>query len=422
MPTETKKKSTGVFQLKNGNWGYRVVTEVNGFRKDHRRNVDPEGNPFKTQAAAARARAKALQEFNENHTPIPKGPSKRKNSIEAPENQLNQITFDYVFAKFCENGRNDRAPATKRKQDSLWKNHIGPKFGERLIKSVSVAEINDYLVFLYYVEARAYLYVEGFLKMFYLIYGQAYSRGYISIDLYNKMCVNQSTKIRMPKMKVDEDMDIVAFSQEELHLLDAYFVGTNAETAYMLGRYCGLRINEAYGLKWGNVNFEENYILIDRQMRYENGIISLVQPKTRNAIRKVVMCDKLKEYLLGVYQNLQIAKHMMEQQRRQNQTYIIDVDGKRISSLELVNCLPNGNIQTINSMKYHAKNIKSQLGINFRFHYLRHTFGTMLASMNTPIILLCAQMGHSKIETTKKYYISKSKLNTSELLQNLNQI
>ena len=57
----------------------------------------------------------------------------------------------------------------------------------------------------------------------------------------------------MPKIKIDEDDEIVSFSIEETDALDKYFKGTNAETAYMLGRYCGLRINECYGLLWSNV-------------------------------------------------------------------------------------------------------------------------------------------------------------------------
>ena len=58
----------------------------------------------------------------------------------------------------------------------------------------------------------------------------------------------------MPKMKVNEDTDIVSFTKDELARLDVYFQGTNAETAYLLGRFCGLRINECYGLKWENVD------------------------------------------------------------------------------------------------------------------------------------------------------------------------
>ena len=80
----------------------------------------------------------------------------------------------------------------------------------------------------------------------------------------------------MPKMKVDEDTDIVSFSKEKIAQLDQYFTGTNAETAYLLGRYCGLRINECYGLKWENVDIEKGIILIDRQMQHQEGIIKLV--------------------------------------------------------------------------------------------------------------------------------------------------
>ena len=64
----------------------------------------------------------------------------------------------------------------------------------RFIDEISVAEIQDYLSFLYYSEGRAYRYVEAFLKMFYLIFGQAYSRNYLDVDTYNKLCINKDTK------------------------------------------------------------------------------------------------------------------------------------------------------------------------------------------------------------------------------------
>ena len=131
-----------------------------------------------------------------------------------------------------------------RKQDSLWKNHIAKKFGNRFVDDIRVSEAMDYLSLLYYQEGKAYKYVEALLKMFYLIFGQAYSRNYLGVDTYNTLCVNKNTRIHMPKMKIDEDDEIVAFSIEETDALDKYFKGTNAETAYLLGRYCGLRINE----------------------------------------------------------------------------------------------------------------------------------------------------------------------------------
>ena len=55
--------------------------------------------------------------------------------------------------------------------------------------------------------------------------------------------MRKDVRIQMPKMKVDEETDIIAYDAEQVQKLDEYFIGTNAETAYMLGRYCGLRIN-----------------------------------------------------------------------------------------------------------------------------------------------------------------------------------
>ena len=59
-----KKNSTtddaGVFQLDNGYWGYRYVIKVDGQRKDARRTMDEFGKPFKTKAAAKRARQQAI--------------------------------------------------------------------------------------------------------------------------------------------------------------------------------------------------------------------------------------------------------------------------------------------------------------------------------------------------------------------------
>ena len=177
-------------------------------------------------------------------------------------------TVAEVYREYCEKGRSGKAYATIRKQDSLWDNHLCARFGKRYIDEISVAEIVDYLTELYYTDGLAYKYVESFLKMFYLIFGQAYSRNYLDVDTYSKLCLNKGTKIHMPKMKTSEEDDIAIFTREELARMDEYFTGSNGETAYLLGKYCGLRINECYGLRWENVNLENGTILIDRQMFY----------------------------------------------------------------------------------------------------------------------------------------------------------
>ena len=392
----TKTTSAGVFQLPNGMWGFRYAFMLNGKQKDLKRTKDDSGNPFKTERAAIKARESTIIQV-------------QAELLQPPNPVKKRMTVAEVYAEYCENGRCGKAYGTTRKQDSLWKNHLSKKFGKRYIDDISVAEIVDYLSFLYYQEDRAYSYVESFLKMFYLILGQAYSRNYLDVDTYNTLCVNKNTKIHMPKRKIDEDDEIVAFSIEETNDLDEYFKGANAETAYLLGRYCGLRINECYGLMWSNIDFDNDCIHIEQQMQYQEGLITLSPLKTRNAKRTLYMNSKLKNHLLAVKAEIGAANINIPNVRKQNQTIITDTNGKPVSSLLLVNSLDNGKIQTVNSMKYHSKKIKQTLGIEFKYHYLRHTYGTRLAEQNMPSHLLCNQMGHASSKVTEKYYIAMSK-------------
>ena len=281
-----RKNDTGVFQLDNGYWGYRYAIRIDGKSRESKKVKDEFGNPFKTKSSAVKARQQAI--MNE------------KINAAAPQLKRPRKKVSEVYDEYCEFGRAGKAYATIVKQDSLWNNHIKSKFGKRYVDDISVAEINDYLAELYYTENRAYSYTESFLKIFYLIFGQAYSRNYLNAEQYDKLCKNKDTKIHMPKMKIDEDTDIVTFSDEQMITLSEYFKDTNAETAFMLGKYCGLRINECYGLKWCNVDFDNDIIKIDRQIQYQNGVIKLVSLKTRNARRDIVMSTPLREYLLSV--------------------------------------------------------------------------------------------------------------------------
>ncbi len=403
-----KRNAESVFQKDDGFWGYRFVVKIAGKRVERRGSFDECGNKLRTKREAMAAREAAIVNLRIEKTEKPK---------------IIRRTVKEVFEEYCKTGRKDRAYQTIRKQDSLWENHLRDRFGSRYVDDISSADVVDYLSELYYDDGLAFKYVESFLKMFYLIFGQAYSRNYLDVDIYNKLCVNKNTKIHMPKLKTEDDTDIVAFSKEELAVLDEYFKGTNAETAYLLGRYCGLRINETFGLKWSNVDFENGTILIDRQMQYQEGLIKLIGPKTINSKRTIIMCEPLKRHLEEKKRQRDEDEKRFTALRQQNRRQIEDVVSKcMVLSTELVNCLPDGKIQTVNSFKYPSRDIKARLGINFKYHYLRHTFGTMMAEMNTPTHLLCNQMGHGNIHVTQQYYIAVSRNGMDILRNNLNML
>ena len=346
-----QKKDSGVFQTEKGLWGYRFTLLIEGKRISRRKFTDSDGNKLTSKKQAVKAREEAIIQAHLD---------------EERKRLITRKTFDQVYNEYCEKGRAGRAYMTIRKQDCLWRNHIKQSFGKRYIDEISVAEINDYLAEKYYKDGYSFRYTESFLKMFYLIFGQAYSRDYLDVDSYNKLCLNKNTKIHMPKLKADDDTDIVAFTREEMKILDDYFRGTNAETAYLLGMYCGLRINEAFGLKWDHVDLEAGTILIDRQQQYQNSLIKLVPVKTRNGNRTVYLSERMKVYFQKLAERRAEDAIKYKAVREQKQRFIEDLDGKNISSTELVNCLPDGTIQTVNSMKYPTRHIKEKLGMLLR--------------------------------------------------------
>ena len=163
------RRDAGVFRLENGCWAYRFTVKVDGETITRRKTVDDNGLKFRTKTDAIKAREVALQDAIAQR--VKKKPTYRH-------------TIKEVFEEFCESGRTDRAYRTIQKQDRLWRNHLCERFGKRFCDDVSPAEVIDYLSELYYVEGFSYQYTQSFLKMFYLIFGQAYSRNYLDVDDY----------------------------------------------------------------------------------------------------------------------------------------------------------------------------------------------------------------------------------------------
>lgn len=156
-----KLNDTGVYRKKNGFWEYRFGVVVNGKTIFKKRSTDEYGNKLKTKSEAVAARDAAIVAV------------KTERTVEPP---ILRRTVKEVFTEYCETGRKDRAYQTIRKQDSIWENHLRERFGDRYCDEISSADVMDYLSELYYVDNRAFRYLESFLKMFYLIFGQTYSR------------------------------------------------------------------------------------------------------------------------------------------------------------------------------------------------------------------------------------------------------
>ena len=90
-----KQEYAGVYQLKDGYWGYRYAIVINGKTKSNKKIKDDSGNPFKTPKQAAKARERAIAEERiKNMLPIKKEVVRKK--------------VEEVYREYCEKGRSGK--------------------------------------------------------------------------------------------------------------------------------------------------------------------------------------------------------------------------------------------------------------------------------------------------------------------------
>ena len=412
-------KYTGVTQNNDGSWTYRIKIKLpDGSVKDTRIKKDSRGNPFLTARQAFEAK-------KEHEAKIRANPDDN-----APKQKI--VTLQDVYDNYLNTEAKKKAPATLRKQDSMWRNHISPIFAKRDINSITIIELDTFLVNLY--KNKSYKYTEGFLKFFYLLFGHADRMEVIDPDRYLRMFATKNKRLEMPEITQEdnakEEEGAVTFDDEELKIIKNAFESEdgNLKLAFYLGLYAGLRISECFGLRWQDIDWNTKTMRITRQMQYVNGEVRLCPVKTLKSVRTVIIPEEL-------YAELEFQDSFQAQQKkllgngyRNTERVYDEVSDSWIVGGDFVNRKKNGELLTVNSMKYWSKKItpllhahaeriaRAKKGIHldeivpikykdFKYHYLRHTYASNCAAQNISMYKLMDMMGHKKIDTTKKYYI-----------------
>lgn len=406
-----KINDTGLYQNKNGTWYYRIkmAADAKGNPVDVKKSRDDNGQPFKTKSACKLARDKKLAEIQN------KGIEKRDNY---------PLTLQDMWDVFLAKEAAKKAKSTVAKHSSIWKNYIKDRYGKKKLKDISVSNMEAILVEMYN-SGLQYSYVEGVLKVFYLLYGIAYREHAIDPALYTRMFLEKGTKLRMPPKRAEEENEEHknrVFQKWEIKQIFDIVKGTCLETAFLFGYYCGLRIGEVFGLRWSDINWDKGTIKIRRQLQYNDNAFEIGPVKTHKALREIEMPIILQRHLIDKYRE---QERLKTERGYRNTEHVINNDKERtvLIGADFINRKENGELLTINSVKYYAKKIKEKTDVkDFKFHSLRKTHLTQMAALNTPIYELMYRAGHSKVDTTMSFYLSDDEIAKKKLVQNLNSL
>ena len=195
--------------------------------------------------------------------------------------------------------------------------------------------------------------------------------------------------------------------------------------AFLTACYTGMRTGEVFALTWNDIDLKNRIIKINKTVyakdKEKKGRWYLGTTKTAGSCREIYICDTL--YLvLSNYKKIQneYKKEYGKKYKRYSLEKVKNKYGKLIEyrviecnsnrkRIEMVFTRKDGTYSGTDIVRYPFKIIHNELRIKCRFYDLRGSFATITLRNGCEIKDVAEVLGHKRIETTEKYYISSTK-------------
>lgn len=182
---------------------------------------------------------------------------------------------------------------------------------------------------------------------------------------------------------------LYVFSKREQKKIIDYTVNRKKgkDIGIALTLYTGLRIGEICALKWGDINFKKNYLVVNKTIQRiymkndkkneRKSKVIITTPKTGNAIRMIPI-------------NYEFAKFLKEL-KKDDDCYILSSKTKYIEPRTF--------------RKYYYRVLRKLEINNMNFHSLRHTFASNCIRLGCDYKTVSELLGHSSVNITLNIYV-----------------
>lgn len=292
-----------------------------------------------------------------------------------------RLSFAEVAARYIDHVEHvmQRKPSTVRDYRGYVRKHLGPYFGGKDIARISPDEVAAYLR----------------LKSRHGLSAKTVTHHLVFAHGVFRFAVKRGFAVRNPVAAVDRPRSVRAnpdfryLGPEEFEaLLRAVpddVLGPTDSALYLTAGMTGLRQGELVALRWRDVDWSAGRIRVRRN--YTGGHWGT--PKSKRSSRAVPMADRVAA---------ELERHFG------NSAFQGDDD--------LVMSHPQtGNPYDANKIRQRFYAAMQNAGLGhlvgqkngITFHSLRHTYGTRMASVGTPMRTLQEWMGHRTVQTTEIY-------------------
>jgi integrase len=303
----------------------------------------------------------------------------------------NKITFADFCTQYLEIKQSTLSPQTYNFYSKVIEEELMPMFARLKLKDLRTYHIQQFVQYLATEKKRldgregriAASTVKRYTTVLRSIVTTAYKLEYIEDD------IGRSRRIEFPK---EETKEVEVFTLEEVSDIlkalesEPWHIRAMIEVAL----FTGCRRGEIVGLKWADIDFENQRISVKRSIyKLSDGKAREKEPKSKTSIRTISiperLCKTLTEYRLQ--QNRHIA-------------YL----GDSWKNLDYVFTEEDGYVMNPQTPTKQFDHFLKRHGIrHLKFHGLRHTSATMLLANGCDIKTVSSRLGHADITTTNIY-------------------
>ena len=199
-----------------------------------------------------------------------------------------------------------------------------------------------------------------------------------------------------------EDTEKVFLKEEKMEKIIQAIDDNKISTPAFLASKYGFRRGEAVGLRWSDIDFENNTITVcnsvvdvenkDKNAKNKKKQVNRLKLKTKASFRVLPLLMEVKDYLLN------LRKQQKENRERFKTSYNTEyLDNICVDQL--------GNLVKLDYVTKKFKKIVTKLNYEkVTFHTLRHSVATLLHKHGFSVKIIQYWLGHSNISTTLDTY------------------
>ena len=280
----------------------------------------------------------------------------------------------------------NKAPATYLAYSNVINNQLIPAFGVRHLQSISATEIQLYMNTLSGRSASMINRISGTLNAIF------------KCAIRDRLIThNPASVIEKPEAKRTKEKPVLTSAQRKSieKALDASQDGLFTAVLY----YTGVRIGEACGLQWGDINWKDGLIHIQRGIDHTGGNTTVGKLKTKSSDRYIPIAPQLLELLRSVPTGLPSA-------------FIFTCrNGLPVSYTHARNMFGRTMLSAGLAHRDDTHNIVSMISP----HALRHNFVTLCYEKGIDAFTASKLAGHSTPKITMEVYTHLSKEHLQDL-------